>query len=264
MAFERMLQRGGALGGFGLVDEHIEEVVHDAAVAAAVTLEVVCKELDIDDFFRLAEDADVDFIREHIGFDLTVRAHGLEITVALFGERAHGEAHGGAVLEEEVRLLVVDDVVVAHIDAAAVLTVFQCFIGALFGGVHAAGNARHPRIAVADARCGVRDVDLLGVELAVFLRFAAAEAVRRCALRCALLFEEVRIADGGNGLTLFAEQPGVDVHIVAALLEDHGACLVAVTPVAAHKGVRLMPVADVLVCTDGDDIADLFAVENGL
>ena len=158
----------------------------------------------------------------------------------------------------------VDDVVVAHIDTAAVLTVFQCFIGALFGGVHAAGNTRHPRIAVADARCGVRDVDFLGVELAVFLRFAAAEAVRRCALRCALLFEEVRIADGGNGLTLFAEQPGVDVHIVAALLEDHRTCLVAVAPVAAHKGVRLVPVADVLVCTDGDDIADLFAVENGL
>lgn len=134
VAFEGVLQRCGALGGFGLVDEHIEEVVHDAAVAAAVTLEVVCKELDIDDFFRLAEDADVDFIREHIGFDLTVRAHGLEITVALFGERAHGEAHGCAVLEEEIRLLVVDDVVVAHIDAAAVLTVFQCFVGALFVG----------------------------------------------------------------------------------------------------------------------------------
>lgn len=81
---------------------------------------------------------------------------------------------------------------------------------------------------------------------------------------CALLFEEVRIADGGNGLTLFAEQPGVDVHIVAALLENHGACLVTVAPVAAHKGVRLVPVADILVCTDGDDIADLFAVENGL
>ena len=41
-------------------------------------------------------------------------------------------------------------------------------------------------------------------------------------------------------------------------------CLVTVAPVAAHKRVRLVPVADVLVCTDGDDIADLFAVENGL
>ena len=53
-------------------------------------------------------------------------------------------------------------------------------------------------------------------------------------------------------------------HVVAALLEDHGACLVAVAPVAAHKGVRLVPVADVLVGADGDDITDLFAVENGL
>ena len=39
VAFEGVLQRGGALGGFGLVDEHIEEIVHDAAVAAAVTFD---------------------------------------------------------------------------------------------------------------------------------------------------------------------------------------------------------------------------------
>ena len=36
--------------------------------------------------------------------------------------------------------------------------------------------------------------------------------------------------------------------LYTSLLEDHRTCLVAVAPVAAHKGVRLVPVADVLVC----------------
>ena len=51
---------------------------------------------------------------------------------------------------------------------------------------------------------------------------------------------------------------------MTGLLQTHGTGRIAVSPVTAHEAVGLMPVADVLVCTDGDDIADLFAVENGL
>ena len=71
-------------------------------------------------------------------------------------------------------------------------------------------------------------------------------------------------AKGGYPQAMLACQPQQDIHVMAAFLQDHGRAFSGVAPIAAHKGVRLVPVADVLVCTDGDDIADLFAVENGL
>ena len=74
--------------------------------------------------------------------------------------------------------------------------------------------------------------------------------------------EQVRAADGRNRNARFAEQPRVNIHVVAALLQDHRACFAAVPPVAAHERVRLMPVADVFVRADRDDLADPAAVED--
>ncbi len=43
---------------------------------------------------------------------------------------------------------------------------------------------------------------------------------------------------------------------MAAFLEDHGTALIGIAPVAPHKAVRLMPVADVFRRLDRDNIPD--------
>ena len=60
---------------------------------------------------------------------------------------------------------------------------------------------------------------------------------------------------------MFARQPQQDIHIMAAFLQDHGRAFSGVAPIAAHKGVRLVPVAYALNGLDGLDFAHRTAIQ---
>ena len=261
MALHGVLKGGGALGGLRAVDKHVEEVLDNAAVAAAVTFKVGRQRLKINDLLGIAEDPHPDDVGLHVGFDLALGAHGLEIAVAVLSEGAHGELDGGAVLHQEVGLLVVHNVVVAVVHAAPIGTVPQGIIGRLNSVIHAEHRA-YPVSAVHEAGLFAGDIYLLRVENALVLDLTAAQAVFGGALRSALLLEQVYAANGRYRPALFAHKPGEYVHVMAGLLQDHGAGLVRIAPVATHEGVGLVPVAHVLVGADGDDLADLPAADN--
>ena len=57
--------------------------------------------------------------------------------------------------------------------------------------------------------------------------------------------EVVQAAEALDAEALLACEPAEDVHIVAALGEDHGAGLVGAAPVAANEAVGVVPIADV-------------------
>ena len=61
-----------------------------------------------------------------------------------------------------------------------------------------------------------------------------------------------------------AGQPKQDVHVMAALLQDHGGAQARVSPVPTHKRVRLMPVGHLLDGLHRDQLADGAGVEKTL
>ncbi len=70
-----------------------------------------------------------------------------------------------------------------------------------------------------------------------------------------------QMPEGGHPLARFARQPEDHIHIVTALGQDHGRCLIRHMPVAAHEGVRLMPVGHALDGLHGHDLADAPSLE---
>ena len=61
-----------------------------------------------------------------------------------------------------------------------------------------------------------------------------------------------------------ARKPDENVHIVAALCQDHRAGFVRSAPVAAHIAVRLMPVAHLFHGLDGYHLADAAVLDDPL
>ena len=53
---------------------------------------------------------------------------------------------------------------------------------------------------------------------------------------------------------MFSGQPKKDIHVVAGLLQDHGAAFFAVAPVAAYKAMRLVPIRHIFNGLNGYNI----------
>ena len=152
----------------------------------------------------------------------------------------------------------VHHIVVAVVDAPAVGSLPQGLVGALHGVLHAE-NGGDPAVPLGPAGLGAGDVDLLRVKGAILLRLAAVQAAESRPLRGPRRLEQLCAAEAGDGLAPLPQQPGEDVHIVAGLLEDHGAALPGIAPVAPDEGVGLVPVAHVLVGADAHHVPDAAA-----
>ena len=135
------------------------------------------------------------------------------------------------------------------------------FVLVRLAGQHGAGPALAP---APNAGAGVGDVDLLRVVGARVLAGAAVQAARGRPLGGVFRLEVVQ---GAEALYLEAGRPGQPaqyVHVVAALLQDHGAGLAGIAPVAPHEAVGLVPVGHVLDGVNGLDFADLPPAEQVL
>lgn len=152
--------------------QQLQKVPDDAAVSAAVTLQVAGQPAHVDDFLRLAEHPDMDEVGAGVSLDLSLSAHGLKGTVAILSESAHGEADGGTILQEQVGLLVVHHIVVALVDAPTVGPLPQSPVRALYRVLHAE-HGGDPAVPPSPAGLGTGDVDLLCVKGAGFLNLAA-------------------------------------------------------------------------------------------
>ena len=89
----------------------------------------------------------------------------------------------------------------------------------------------------------------------------AVRASRRGTLRCVFRGEMAQRAEALDPLAVPADQPEEDVHIMAGLLQEHGARLGGISPVAPDEAVGLMPVAHIFDLIDGCDLADLAPVD---
>ena len=193
--------------------------------------------------------------------NLAFRPHDVG-RAAAFGEGAHGKGGCHIPLEEHIDGLVVHHVVVAVEHAAAVGAGAQGGVDVLLGGIgrhHGAGPA-HVLAPASGTAAG--DVDLLRVIGAAVLAGAAVQAAVGRALRRGAGVEVIQRAEALDPYALLAHQPAEDVHVVAALGQDHGAGFVAAPPVAADKAVGVVPVAHVLNGVDRLDLADVAPAHN--
>src|SRR5699024_402825 len=150
---------------------------HNAAVPAAVTLQVVGKLAHVDGFLSLAELPHANQVGLHVRLDLTLGTHGLEGAVAVLGEGAHGEADRAAVLHEQVGLLVIYHIVVAMVHTPAIGAFPQSLIGAFQSVLHAEHRG-DPTVPLGPAGFGAGDIDLLRVKGAGVLGLAAVQAAQ--------------------------------------------------------------------------------------
>ena len=148
--------------------------------------------------------------------------------------------------------MVIHHVVVAFENAAVVGRIFQIPQNVFLRERSLCKISRGP-----DVLC----IQLLRVICAVlFTRTIGAE--RRRILGRVLLFKIAERTAGIDGNTFFADQIAQDVHIVAALCEDHGTAFSAVSPRSPDIAVRLMIITDVFAGVDVDDLPQRSLVDN--
>ena len=260
MALERDLERGAHAGGIG-AGEVLVERLHESPVAAAMAGVAVPGLLQGDAPRLLVPAMALDHqvaaqlpLDEGAAAQPTLGAEELE--VAPLVEGGHGEGGGDGVGELEGEDLVVHDVIVAAVDAAApgagARPLEDLGVGRLLGAV-----VHHAEPAAA-LGLGVEG----GVVAAGVADGAAVGAARRRAGGRVLRPEVGQRAVRGEAGEGRADEPGEDVHVVAGLGEDHGRGLGLHGPVAAHERVRLVPGLHALDGVDGDEAAELAGIED--
>ena len=118
MAFHGGVDAGKGIGA--AICHQVAELLHEAAVAAAVTGEGGVGDGSVDDLLGVAEAVDDDLLFEHIALDIAQGAGDFDGAVVVVGEGGHGEGGVDISAELQVHRLVVHHVVVAVEDAAAV------------------------------------------------------------------------------------------------------------------------------------------------
>ena len=242
--------------GVGTVRLHLAHyVTHEALIAAGVALGIGVQA----DGGGLAAGkfGDGDLVPLHIAGDLAVSAHDLHGTSAVPCECAHGKGGRGSVFKFQIHHLMIHHIVVAAVDAAAVGPGLQRLTHGfvrIFQTDHLADH-RHMHALVAQ-------IDALGVIGASIGGRASVQTAGGRAVGSVLGAEMPQTAERRYFRTVTAHHPQQDVHIVAALGQDHGAGLVFATPVAAHKAVHLMPVGHVLDLLDALHLPDHAGIQD--
>lgn len=251
MALHRGLDGRGEERGIVAADG-LDEVSGQAEVAAAVAALDLGRLRGVPDGpcpgreFRDGE-------RGLVAHGVALRAHDAGAAAGVGGQGLHGEGGRDPALEFERRDLVVDDVVVAVEDAAAVGTFAQGLEhGRVVLALEAEGREPGP-----DAH-----VDLQGGERAGGLDRASVGAAGGRAGRGVLGPEVGQRAEGRDAAAGPADRPAQDVEIVAGLGEDHGIGLARVAPVAADEGVGHVDVLDGLHVLDARDAAEAARVDD--
>lgn len=191
----------------------------------------------------------------HISLHTAVGTHHLDGAVAPFGERGHGKIDGGAAVQLDIYHLVVHNVVVAVINTAAVGAGAQRLLDVLGCGVrvqHVNGPVHAPRAYAGAAALQIIPHRVVGTAGAHSAVHAALRRARGGFFRT----EQIIVAVRAYIARPLARKPDENVHIVAALCQDHRAGFVRSAPVAAHIAVRLMPVAHLFHGLDGYHLAD--------
>ena len=246
-------------GGISLLAaKQRKQIAHNALVAAAVT-ERVPRRAQIQLLHLAAKGMDLDRPTRKIAVNVALRAHQVNLSTALRRECAHRKGNRRAPLQEQIHHLMIHHVVVAMIHAAAIGAYAQGFLKPLTGRL----LAQHVQRPIPLPRVVAAQIELRRAVQAIILVRAVQTTFRR-SLGCVLRLEPRQTAKGGHRLAALARQPQENIHVVAALLQDHRAGRAAVAPVAAHKAVRLMPVADLLNGLHGNDLADGSLIQNGL
>ena len=213
-----------------------------------------------------AKPGDLDHIVVHGSADLSFGPHKRHGAVAGVGESAHGKGYGNAVFKQQTGRLVVHYVIVAVENTSAVRAVFQCLPACRIALVRA---QRRPCGGPGDLVVQVQRRGVVGAGRAVG---AAVQAAGRTAGRRVFGAEIAQAAKAGDSLAAAAQQPGQNVHVMAALGQDHRAGVRCFAPVAAHIAVGIMPVAHILGMLDVHHVPDgpgiqqlfYFAVELGV
>ena len=139
---------------------------------------------------------------------------------------------------------------------ASVRSCLDRFIDAFLCRMNCQNVNRPFGVALCDAGTLVGDINFFRIKRTVSFCLTAVHAAKRSTLRCTSFLEEISISHRGHALWRLVRQPQIQVEIVTGLLQTHGAGRIAVSPVAAHEAVGLMPVADVLDGLNRYDVAD--------
>ena len=213
----------------------------------------------MDDLFLIpfnvvgTEAADADFSLVVIAPEFAVFAHHMDSPAHPVGHAGKGKYRCDPVFKLYQRALMIADIVVAAVDAAAVTSLPQSSQNTFLRLVQRQ-NTRRPgaeRLQISFA-C---------IKTAI-LRNRAVQAAIRASIRRIFRFEILQASGRGNPNRTPAGEPEENVHIMAALLHDHRAGEVAVAPVPAHEAVRHMEVPDVFRMVDRDDLPEHAAVED--
>ena len=144
-------------------------------------------------------------------------------------------------------------VVVATEHTAPIWAGLQRLVHALPRGIRR-HRVLHPARAVDIKACqGIGQIDLFRIVGAAKFHGAAVEAVAGCAGGCIVAAEKGGVSHRGHHFAGAVRQPDQNVHIVAALGQDHGAGLVRPAPVSPHITVGHVPVADILARLERND-----------
>src|SRR5215211_6421159 len=175
-----------------------------------------------------------------VALEASVGAEHLGLTEGEVGEGCHRERRGGAALVLEVDHLVVHDIVVAAVDAATVGTCPQRIQHTFFcagGGDSLQWPPFGSGITQAAQINPLRRVGTIRLEYTVDAALAG--------IGWALLGTKVvKATEGGHPTRRPPNQMVEPVDVMHTLGHQHKCRLVGAPPVAAYKGVRLMPPAD--------------------
>ena len=256
MAVDRLLQRGDTLR-FLAGRDHFQKFQNHSDVTAAMSAEIRRKLRHINHLSRLSKQSDFDNIFCHIRCDIAFCSHDLTVTgSAVTRKSAHGKADVAAVGVFNIRDLMIYNVVVAMEYTASVRSCLDRFIDAFLCRMNCQNVNRPFGVALCDAGTLVGDINFFRIKRTVSFCLTAVHAAKRSTLRCTSFLEEISISHRGHALWRLVRQPQIQVEIVTGLLQTHGAGRIAVSPVAAHEAVGLMPVADVLDGLNRYDVAD--------
>ena len=227
---------GGHGGGVEIVAPgEADNIVDQPLVAAAVAGKVGAQSTQIHGLHLTAEALPVELQGLEVAPDLALGAHHMDLAGLLVGEAGHLEGGGHAVLKLEVDGLVVHHVVVHLVDAAAIVGGGQHLVDPLQRGLRMQnGGGPAGQTGRVEAACVGRTVQL------------TVSAAVSSALGAVFLPEVGQGAEGGDLHALLADEPQQDIHIVAALGQDHGAGLGLVVPVAADVAVAVVVEAHLL------------------
>ena len=236
---------GGAVVAGSL--QQLQEILHNSEIAASVA-ELIPSFLFIRNLpGLLAKPLQNNFPGVHIRRDLSPGSHDFQLPVDPGGKSRHGKGGGNAALIFHIHHLVIHHIIVAVVDAPSVGSFLKGFPDAFLRQVRGKHIHRPFRLS--------RQINLrriIGTCLAVGASLHA--VVRRSFGRVGRV-KMLQASETGNPPAGASCQPGNDIQVMAAFLENHGAALAAVSPVTSHKAVSLVPVPHIFNLVDGGHLA---------